>query len=171
MDEPTKIYLATSWSCPWYPSALATLRGVGFLVYDFRREETVFQWGDFDPNWKSWSPGQALQAMGRPEVRRAFQADKTAIDGCDVLILLLPCGASAHSEFGYATGQGKRTLIVMPPKSEWEWMKRQSKDDRRYLEEKRQPGVETMYLFADRLCLNVGQAIEAVQSWESGDVP
>ncbi len=159
MAEPTRIYLASSWRNSQYPAALAELHKAGFNVYDFRNDEVAFRWADFDPDWKGWSPGQVLEAMSRPEVRRAFHADKVALDECDALVLLLPCGASAHAEFGYAVGQGKRTLIVMPPASELEWIRSLSKLDREYLENKRQPGAETMYLFADRLCLTVTEAV------------
>ncbi|KKM84668.1 hypothetical protein LCGC14_1296760 [marine sediment metagenome] len=158
MAEPTRIYLASSWRNPWYPVALAKLREAGFEVYDFR-DDAAFQWSDIKYTWLMWTPEEAREAMSDPRVRRAFNADKAAIDACDVLILLLPCGASAHTEFGYAAGQGKRTLIVLPV-NDYESTKGIDPRGLTYLMDNRNPGAETMYLFADHLCLNIEEAVQ-----------
>ena len=43
--------------------------------------------------------------------QKAFKEDKKWLDWCDVCILILPSGRSAHLEAGYAKGSGK-TLII-----------------------------------------------------------
>ncbi len=46
-----------------------------------------------------------------PQVWKGFKEDKKWIDWSDCVIMLLPCGRSAHLELGYALGKEKLGFI------------------------------------------------------------
>lgn len=46
-----------------------------------------------------------------PAVWKGFKEDKKWIDWSDCVVMLLPCGRSAHLELGYALGLGKLGFI------------------------------------------------------------
>lgn len=111
-----KIYLASSWRNPDQPEAVRLLRGKGHEVYDFRNPEEGnkgFAWSAIDPDWQNWTVSEFAKALKHPVAEEGYLFDKMALDWCDVLVLLLPCGKSAHLEAGYASGQGKPVCIVM----------------------------------------------------------
>lgn len=63
------------------------------------------------------------EALQRPAAKNTFDFDKRHIDLCDIFVMVLPCGKSAHLELGYAIGSGKRGLIYMPQEPErWDVM-------------------------------------------------
>ena len=79
-----------------------------------------------------------ISIMRTKEVQRAFAEDKKWIDWADAVIMLLPCGKSAHLEAGYAKGHGKKLYIIGEfPKGEF----------------------DVMYGFADRLYRELGNLI------------
>jgi hypothetical protein len=109
-----KIYLASSWRNPHYRRVLEELRNSGHEVYDFR--DGGFRWDELEPGFATsdnehWS--QVIRT--HPMALEHFRKDKAALDWCDTLVLLLPCGRSAHTEFGYAVGQRKDTFILFGP--------------------------------------------------------
>jgi hypothetical protein len=107
-----RIFLATSWRNRDYAAVLARLRAEGFDVYDFKNEATAFHWRevhDDDTPWPAWRIQLALE---HDFARRAFAADKAALDAADACVLILPAGASAHSEAGYARGAGKSLRVL-----------------------------------------------------------
>jgi hypothetical protein len=113
-----KIYLATSWRTRTHPDVLRSLREAGHEVYDFRDPRNVgqldgFHWSDIDSNWQGWDSNRYMRALDHPEAVKGFQSDMNALRGCDVCVLLLPCGRSAHWELGWASGAGKRTAIIL----------------------------------------------------------
>jgi nucleoside 2-deoxyribosyltransferase len=122
-----KIYLATSWRNPHYDAVLATLRAAGHEVYDFRNEETAFGWEQIDPSYQhgdKWDVRQLTAAYDNPLTLQGFMRDAQALDWCDALVMLLPCGKSGHLELGYAAGRDKHTCVVMLEPSEPELMYR-----------------------------------------------
>jgi len=54
----------------------------------------------------------AIEMMKHWRVKDAFEEDKKWINWADVLILVMPCGRSAHLEAGYAVGKGKKMYIL-----------------------------------------------------------
>jgi hypothetical protein len=52
----------------------------------------------------------------------AFSDDITAMESCDVCVLVLPCGRSAHTEAGWFAGRGRRVLAYIPERQEPELM-------------------------------------------------
>ncbi len=109
-----KIYLASSWRNTCYKEVLARLRWSGFEVYDFKDPAGAFKWSEIDPNWQSWTFLQYLTALDHPEASRGYLRDMRGLGDSDVLVLLLPCGKSAHLEAGYAVGRGKPVYILIP---------------------------------------------------------
>lgn len=117
-----KIYLATSWKNQEYSTVLEALRDAGHEVYDFRNPP-----GITDPlvrlspedsehfDWHTTDTLEYLHALPKNPIARAkFKLDKDALDWCDVLVCLLPCGKSGHLEAGYTIGRGKLTYFLFP---------------------------------------------------------
>ena len=114
-----KIYLASSWRCPDQPRVVDVLRSAGHEVYDFRNPSPGnrgFAWSEIDRDWLNWTPETFIPLLtSHPVAAVGFKHDKDALDWCDTLVLLLPCGRSAHLEAGYACGQGKQVVIYLHP--------------------------------------------------------
>lgn len=120
-----KIYVASSWRCPTQPAVVSALRAAGFEVYDFRNppESSAFRWTDIDPWFKGTVDQDNTRAMlAHPVARKAFDVDMGALRGCDLCVLVMPCGRSAHLEAGYAVGAGKPTCILLGDDQEPELM-------------------------------------------------
>ena len=111
-----KIYVATSWKNILQPAVVAALRSLSQEVYDFRhpvKGDDGFSWSEIDPNWTNWTNEQYLEALEHSAAKRGFKFDMDALEACDMCILVLPCGRSAHLELGYAQGANKRTMILL----------------------------------------------------------
>ena len=110
-----KIYVASSWRNLEQPFTVDRLRSMGHEVYDFRNPKPGnigFAWSEIDPNWESWTVPEWREALTHPVAEAGFKADFSAMEWCDVMVLVLPCGRSAHLELGWAVGVGKRTAIL-----------------------------------------------------------
>ncbi len=108
------IYVASSWRNSEQPNAVKMLRNMGHVVYDFKNPkpgEHGFSWAEIDVDWQSWSVLQWKIALEHPIAERGYAADFAAMNRCDVMVLVLPCGRSAHLELGWAVGVGKPTAI------------------------------------------------------------
>ncbi|MDL2238153.1 hypothetical protein LJC56_10085 [Christensenellaceae bacterium OttesenSCG-928-K19] len=113
-----KIYVASSWRNDIQPNVVKYLREQGFDVYDFKNPaegNQGFLWSEIDADWKRWNASQFIEALEHPIAKDGFQSDMLALATCDVCVLVLPCGRSAHLEAGYAAGcMLKRLLIYIP---------------------------------------------------------
>lgn len=58
------------------------------------------------------SKTDAIDMMQHWRVQKAFREDKKMIDWADAVIMLMPCGRSAHLEAGYAAGSSKKLYIL-----------------------------------------------------------
>jgi len=111
-----RIYVASSWRNKRQPTVVDCLAMVGYHVYDFRNPEggdSGFHWGDLDPGWESFDMARYTQALGHKVTEEAFAKDMAALRESDAVVLVLPCGASAHLEAGWAAGAGKHLLILL----------------------------------------------------------
>lgn len=121
-----KIYVASSWRCPYQPEAVQRLRELGHEVYDFRGpgtgwgevegEDGGFHWSEVDSDWKNWPSDvpRYLRGLEHPRAIEGFSRDMNALKRADACILVNPCGQSAHAELGWAAGAGKLTAAWCP---------------------------------------------------------
>lgn len=120
-----KIYVASSWRNYLQPAIVILLRKGKHDVYDFRNPPngvSSFAWSEIDPNWEEWTPIEYAKALKHPLAVKGFKSDITALEECEACILVLPSGRSASWEFGYASGQGKKTAVIMLDSCEPELM-------------------------------------------------
>lgn len=112
------IYVASSWRNDFQPGVINRLRQEGYDPYDFknpRKDDHGFHWSEIDPEWKTWPPKSFAEALVHPLAEKGFASDMGALRSCDLCILVLPCGRSAHAEAGWAAGAGKKTIVFFPP--------------------------------------------------------
>lgn len=120
-----RIYVASSWRNPHQPGVVEALRKAGHLVYDVRnpaKGERGFSWGEVDPDWRTWTGNTFRAALKHPISQRGFDNDHSAMEWADTLVLVLPCGRSAHLEAGWAAGAGKQVWILLLGENEPELM-------------------------------------------------
>jgi hypothetical protein len=143
-----RIYVASSWRNARQQTVVRALRAVGHSVYDFR-EPTP---GANGFAWDHVACAEALrdpkrfrdEVLTNPIALRGYGLDKAALDGADAVVLVLPCGRSAHLELGYACGSNryqperKTCVLLDEPLSE----------------------PELMYLMVDRLCTSIEEVVE-----------
>lgn len=145
-----KIYVASSWRNPSQSEVVAALRSAGHDVYDFRNPQSGgppgapdrgFAWSEIDPDWLGWN-GERFRdlLLTHPTAERGFRADADALAWCDVCVLLLPSGRSAHLEAGWAAGAGKRLVILLAEENE----------------------PELMYRFAAEIVCSLGELVEVL---------
>lgn len=109
-----KIYVASSWRNPDQPRFIRNLRADGHEVYDFRHpapDNGGFHWSAIDPNYEQWGWYGYTLALNHDMADKGFMLDMEALRSADAVVLVLPCGPSAHLELGYAIGTGKSTAI------------------------------------------------------------
>jgi hypothetical protein len=140
-----KIYVASSWRNPAQPSVVAALLSAGHEVYDFRNPapgNQGFGWRQLGlGDAKEWTPAILRSALQHPVAQSGFSLDMGALRWCDACVLVLPCGRSAHLELGWATGAGKRAIVLTA----------ETLDE-----------PELMYLMCERICLTVDEVISAL---------
>jgi len=117
-----RIYISSSWKNRERVRALAMeLRRGGHEVYDFT-----------DPNCRSVPeiPPERFPEQFDPEEhiyreyinsvpywRQAVEGNQQALNWCDAVVLLLPCGNDGHSDWAYGVGRGKLNVVVGQPKA------------------------------------------------------
>ena len=107
-----KIYVASSWRNPIYDNILIYLRINGLDHYNFKNGNSAFHWREIDESWENWTKPEMIRALESNVAKKAFEMDFTAMNECDALLLVQPCGRSAHLEAGYFAGQGKPVVIL-----------------------------------------------------------
>jgi hypothetical protein len=93
------------------------------LLGDMLRDhgyEAVDNWyaagKEADKSWQEYSTKRGktyAEALSSREANHTFFFDRSYINLSDAVVMLYPAGRSAHLEFGYAIGQGKRGYILM----------------------------------------------------------
>lgn len=110
-----KIYVASSWRNAKQPPVVGYLRHEGHEVYDFRNPapgDRGFAWSEIDPNWQKWTVDVYRHQLSHPLAQAGFRRDADALAWCEACVLVLPAGASAHLELGYAIASGKRCAVL-----------------------------------------------------------
>lgn len=150
-----KIYVASSWRNNYYPSIVEALQKEGHDVYDFRNPtsgDKGFSWSDLGEtakDWQNWTADEYRKALQTSEARRGYNNDIKALQECELCVMVLPCGKSAHLELGGACGAGAQTIIYMPEKQE----------------------AELMYLMADYIVLNLAELVRTVRAIDPHKLP
>jgi hypothetical protein len=90
-----RIYVAASSRNDHQPFVVEALRSVGHIVYDSR------------------DPGEGRRE-GVDLVDHAFKRNKRALEWCEVCVLVLPSGVSAHLEAGWCAGRRKSVVVYAP---------------------------------------------------------
>lgn len=148
MLRKNEIYVASSWrNEARYREVLNALRLEGYSVYDFKNPKSAFGWADCGLTTPI-GPIEYLKKLNHPKAVKGFQNDKDALDNCKVLILVLPCGLSAHLELGYAAGAGKKTIILLDGPIE---------------------NPELMYKLADHIVDSVGGVLNILEKVDEHD--
>lgn len=114
------IYVASSWRNSRYEGVLDCLVQWALPYYDWRDEEG-FHWsyvmegeGHVD-HWTEPVPApQFVSALGHERAQQGFERDMEHLRSASAVILLLPCGKSAHLEAGWAVGAGKPVAAYLP---------------------------------------------------------
>ena len=146
------IYVASSWRNPVQPQVVANLREAGFACYDFRHprpDNTGFRWSEVATpgiDWKQWSREDFRAALSHPIAEQGFAYDLEALRSCSTLLMVMPCGRSAHLELGYACGMGKPAIIYLPEGYDFE--------------------PELMYKAAEAICLTMAEVLQALRIYE-----
>lgn len=117
----SRVYVASSWRNDQQPDVVTALREAGHEVYDFKNppRSTGFAWREVDlavggaAGNDPVNAGQFLAALEHPRAVEGFWSDFDAMQWADTLVLVLPCGRSAHLELGWAVGAGKRTAVLL----------------------------------------------------------
>lgn len=106
-----KIYILGSLRNATIPDLANRLRAEGFDVFD--------DWHGAGPNaddeWQRYETHRGrtyAEGLRGDFARHVFEFDKRHLDECDVGILVLPAGKSAHMELGYLAGSGKLTFVL-----------------------------------------------------------
>ena len=110
-----KIYLAGSWkNAKEILYIREYLQMHGHIVDCFASEDNgriSFNWAKLVDIQYKLPHMDAKDMLEVEKVKQAFVEDKKWLEWCEVCILVLPSGKSAHLEAGYAKGQGKRLYI------------------------------------------------------------
>ncbi|MEK7654375.1 MAG: hypothetical protein AAB345_03840 [Patescibacteria group bacterium] len=116
-----KVYLIGSLRNPEVPRIANAIREMGFDVFDdwyAAGPETDDKWRDYEKarghNYK-----EALEGYAANHV---FEFDRKHLEECDIAILCLPCGKSAHLELGQVLGSGKKGYILLDNPERWDVM-------------------------------------------------
>jgi hypothetical protein len=114
------VYISSSWKRRVEVRELAeALRRAGHTVYDFTdptcRNSPEIPPERFPDQFDPARHTYAAYIQRVPEWRQAVECNRSALDRCDVVVLLLPCGLDAHSDWAYAVGRGKRSCVVGSP--------------------------------------------------------
>lgn len=136
-----KVYVASSFRNRRQPEVVRRLREDGHEVYDFHTAPG-FHWSDIDPNWEQWTPDQMREALKHKLAVEAFDCDQRALDWCDAVVYVLPCGKSASLEFGYVVGAGKLAAVLLDDSGE----------------------PETMFKLAHVICLTIDDVVDWLNS-------
>lgn len=111
------VYLVGSLRNPEVPVLGNEMRSLGLEVVD-----NWFAGGKIaDDAWQEYSVARGrsyAEALQSREAGHVFYFDRAYINLSDAVVMLYPAGRSAHLEFGYAVGSGKRGYLLMEEQPE-----------------------------------------------------
>lgn len=116
------IYVIGSLRNPHVPVVARVLRGHGFDVFD-----SWFAAGEIaDDAWRDYEKAKGLtyrEALADYAADHVYQFDLHHLKRCDMAVLVMPGGKSAHLELGFMVGSGKPGFILFDEEPErWDVM-------------------------------------------------
>lgn len=118
--RPLNIYLSSSWKQRERVRAMAiALRKHGFTVYDFTdpecRRAPELPPERFPEQFDPAKHRYGAYLRGNPNFAPAVFGNRDAILAADLVLLMLPCGNDAHSDWAFGVGTGALSCIVGRP--------------------------------------------------------
>ena len=113
MAKKFSIYLIGSMRNPKVPQIANRLRHRGFDVFD-DWHATGPASDELRQKYEQKRGRSYIDAMKGVHAVNVFNLDKHHLDTCDVAVMVLPAGRSAHLELGYKCGIGHKAYILMP---------------------------------------------------------
>jgi len=115
-----KWYVASSWkNAEVVKDTIDAIRNAGDQAFDFMHHSF-----DFDSLSYRDSKTDAVEDgrdklpdnewYNHPVVNTHFLIDRNALDECDALVAIFPCGNSSHIEIGIMEGQNKPVCAIVP---------------------------------------------------------
>lgn len=122
------IYLISSLRSKRIPDVAASLREIGFDVFD----DWYAAGPEADDYWKAYEEERGssyIEALQGYAAKHVHDFDLHHLGRADMGLLALPAGKSGHLELGYLIGQGKPGFILLdangfPGKDRWDVMYR-----------------------------------------------
>lgn len=116
-----RIYISASWKQRQVVRDVAVrLRSEGHEVYDFTdpacRKVPELPPERFNRMFDPAEGGYPAYLNSFPEFKAAMAENRAALDWCDAVLLILPCGLDATADWAYAVGKGKFTVVAGAPK-------------------------------------------------------
>lgn len=138
------VYLMGSLQNPMIPAVADLLRNDGYDVFD-----DWFSGGpEVDECWQQYEKHRGrsyAEALAGYHAENAFNFDLYHIKRCDLAVMLMPCGRSAHLELGFFRGLGKPGIICLPEEPE------------RY---------DLMYKFANAVVIGTDELMKEVRKYD-----
>ena len=115
-----QVYISSSWKNRDRVRALAvTLRAAGHQPYDFTdpalRETLEIPPERFPELFDPARHDYRDYLRRTPEWKSAVDCNRRALERCDAVVLLLPCGLDAHADAFYGLGRGRPLAVVGHP--------------------------------------------------------
>ncbi len=137
------LYLIGSLRNEQVPVVANEIRELGFDVFD----DWYSVGPEADDYWQAYETGRGRsysEALAGYAANHVFRYDRSHLERCDIVLLLMPAGKSGHLEFGYSIGRGKPGIIYLPEPPE------------RY---------DVMYRFANHVCVGKKQLMESLNGY------
>lgn len=116
-----KIYLIGSLRNAEVPKMAMDLRRLGFDVFD----DWYAAGPEADDKWRDYEKARGhtfKEALAGFAADHVYRFDLKHLNDCDIAVLCLPAGKSAHLELGYVIGQGKPGYILIDNPERWDVM-------------------------------------------------
>jgi len=116
------VYISSSWKNRENVRELATqLTEAGYDVYDFTnpacRKSPEIPPEKFPEQFDPAKHRYKDYISSVPAWREAVEGNREALDNCDAVVLLLPCGLDAHADAFYALGKDKYLIVCGQPRA------------------------------------------------------
>lgn len=130
------IYLIGSLRNPDIGRISTELRRAGLDVFD----DWYAAGPNADDHWRDYEKRRGrtyAQALEGKAAVHIFDFDLAHLHLADTVVLALPAGRSAHMEFGWCLGRGKKGYVLLDTPERW----------------------DVMYLFATRVCTSLNELL------------